>query len=306
MRSGMFMNSSKTANAASCDDALAETEGCAGMSEAPTTWRLIRSSPANGVRNMATDLALVRLAEVPVLRLYSWSPPALSLGYHQKLEDIDREQCAELGIDIVRRPTGGRAILHAQELTYAVIVPSAHPWCRAEVVSVYEQISGALLQALRQLGVPAEMAAPSPQREKAYAGRVACFARSVRHEICVYGRKLVGSAQRRFRTGLLQHGSILTGPAHERLEELLRIQSGSAAGVKQAAISLQEVLGDSPELPLLEDAVVEGFKRFFQITFVESTLTQAEAKQCEQEARSLQESLGARGSYLTRSQDRVL
>ncbi len=259
------------------------------MPDLPQTWRMLRSSPAPGVENMATDMALLREVREPVLRLYAWSPPAISLGYHQKISEIDTRRCATLGIDVVRRPTGGRAILHAEELTYAVILPADHPWFADGVYRVYERISGALLQALQTMGLPAVLAAPESSSEKKYARRAACFARSVRHEISVHGRKMVGSAQRRFREGLLQHGSILTGPAHEQLEQLLMQPASPDAGpgLRQTAICMQDVLGRQPGLDEVVAAVISGFETFFQIELVESTLTQAETERREQEAQAL-------------------
>ncbi|RME01602.1 MAG: hypothetical protein D6814_01155, partial [Calditrichaeota bacterium] len=104
------------------------------------TWRLILDGPADAFTNMATDVALVECVSRPVLRLYAWHPWAISLGFHQSLKAIDRQRCRQEGIDVVRRPTGGRAVLHAEEITYSVVVPSDHPWYQLGVQEVYRQI----------------------------------------------------------------------------------------------------------------------------------------------------------------------
>lgn len=177
------------------------------------TLRLIVDrTPRDGFYNMALDEVLARAAGAgerrPAVRFYGWSPPAVSLGYNQDDADIDRAACAAAGIDVVRRPTGGRAVFHKDELTYCVAAPADDPLLGGTVLETYRTIAAALLAGLRNLGVAADMvrseaAAPGPARA------ASCFAAAGRYEITAGGRKIVGSAQRRIGGALLQQGSVL-------------------------------------------------------------------------------------------------
>lgn len=167
----------------------------------------------DGATNMARDRAVWRAreegeTESPFLRLYAWSPRALSLGFHQPAADVELDHFQRREIEVVRRPTGGAAVLHADEITYALSAPLGVAGLGRSVHEIYDAVAGALVDALRELGVRAECGG---------AGRpegFACFGAAGGHEITVDGRKLVGSAQRRGRAAFLQHGSILTGPGH--------------------------------------------------------------------------------------------
>jgi len=213
-----------------------------------THLRVIDDGPRSGVVNMTRDAELLARHDpeaAPILRLYRWSPPAVSLGYNQQPEDFDPERIAALGFDLVRRPTGGRAILHAQELTYAVIGASPSPLFGDSLHSTYQRINLALLAFLDGLGLAAEVSAGESRDQ--VTGPV-CFQSAGQHEVKVGGRKLIGSAQRRAGGVFLQHGSILTGPAHQRLLECLgedRNGATSAAeeGLAKVATDLGELLG---------------------------------------------------------------
>ena len=213
-----------------------------------TRLRVIDDGPCSGVVNMTRDAELLARHDpeaAPVLRLYRWSPPAVSLGYNQQPEDFDAERIAALGFDLVRRPTGGRAILHAQELTYAVIGASPSPLFGDSLHSTYQRINQALLAFLDGLGLAAEVSAGESRSQ---ATGPVCFQSAGQHEVKVGGRKLIGSAQRRAGGVFLQHGSILTGPAHLRLLDCLggdRRGTTCAAeeGLAQVATDLGELLG---------------------------------------------------------------
>ncbi len=163
----------------------------------------------------------------PILRLYSWKPYAISLGYQQKDDEIDMDACRKEGVDVVRRPTGGRAVYHAEELTYAVIQrfePSQG------VYAVHNAIIELLVDALRPLtGEKLQLTsneAGKTTREvykEGLATNIACFASISRHEVTYDGKKVIGSAQRRFGNAVLQHGSILLDKEHLRLPEFLKI-----------------------------------------------------------------------------------
>ena len=189
-------------------------------------WRWIEDGPASGGQNMTVDETLALSAEPldpPILRVYAWDPPAISLGFHQPLGSIDLVRCEADGIDVVKRPTGGRAVLHHEELTYSVVIPSGHPLYRFSIPELHRKIGLSLVQGIRLLGVPAELSRPSVDWASHYRTAMAsgCFSATSKDEITLDGRKLVGSAQRRYASAVLQHGSILIGDAHLRLPDYL-------------------------------------------------------------------------------------
>ena len=165
----------------------------------------------------------------PMLRLYSWKPHAVSLGAHQRSSDIDEDACARLGLAIVRRPTGGRAIVHANELTYSVIVPLTTAEAPQRTIhDVYRDVHTILLKALHLLGAKEVDFEKTQTDFRAHYrnGSVAmpCFASSARYELQWGKRKVVGSAQKLYGGSVvLQHGSVLLGAGHERLAEILNI-----------------------------------------------------------------------------------
>ena len=184
--------------------------------------RVILDGARTGEANMAADRRLLdghRPGDDPVLRLYRWDPPAITVGYNQNLEDFDAAAARAAGYDVVRRPTGGRAILHADELTYAVVGSSPGPLFGDSLHAVYMTINRALVAFLAELGLAAEI---SEGEDRADARGLVCFRSAGRYEIGVAGRKVVGSAQRRTRGCFLQHGSILAGPGHLELLRFLR------------------------------------------------------------------------------------
>lgn len=229
----------------------------------PSLWRLIRSAPADGPTQMATDEAIWRaVAEgraLPTLRLYAWDPPCLSLGRHQRADEADRAALAAAGYGLVRRPTGGRAILHIDELTYSVALPLNHPLARGGVLESCRNLSQGLLAALEILGV-AE-ARVHQQKPPPSAGPV-CFETPGEFEIVVGERKLIGSAQARGYGALLQHGAIpLTG-------DIARICAFLAAPadpvrVRARATTLSEALGREVSWEEAAEAVAMGFARAF-------------------------------------------
>jgi lipoate-protein ligase A len=177
-------------------------------------WRVLDTGPADGFTNMAVDEALLELFTTEgaptTVRFYGWSPPALSVGYGQSLEqEIDLRQCTALGIDVVRRPTGGRAVLHDHEVTYSVVISGDDPLVSAGVLAAYLTISRAMIRGLWYLGINAELlplrrGSPLPSHQASPV----CFATPSSYEVAVRGRKIIGSAQRRARDAIMQHGSI--------------------------------------------------------------------------------------------------
>ncbi|MDZ7345065.1 MAG: lipoate--protein ligase family protein [candidate division KSB1 bacterium] len=186
-------------------------------------WRFLDTGGQAGDYNMALDAAMTRggFCVEPTLRVFHWQPSCISIGYHQKAEEIDLEKCQILGIEVVRRPTGGGAILHAQELTYSVIIPATHPWFQILPLDLYRRLGEAIAAGLRRLGVDVSFAPGERLRVPGRPLRTACFASAGRNELLAAGKKIVGSAQRRFRQGTLQHGSVLIDEAHRALPDFL-------------------------------------------------------------------------------------
>jgi lipoate-protein ligase A len=192
-------------------------------------WHLwVDDAPRPGFLNMAIDETLLRLAETDgagVLRLYRWAPACLSFGRHEPARRrYRRDRIAERGLDVVRRPTGGRAVWHDAELTYAVAAPAATFGTLAES---YLAIHGTLACALAQLGLSPVLAAPPARAAAPDAG--ACFAAPAGGEVLVDGRKVIGSAQLRTRTAFLQHGSILL-EGDQRLVAEVSTRAGAEGG----------------------------------------------------------------------------
>lgn len=198
------------------------------------------------------------------LRLYAWSPPCLSLGYAQPMQDADLDRLGDLGWDLVRRPTGGRAILHTDELTYAVIGPMSDPELTGSVLESHLRLSRGLVAALEELGLArltrSNATAPDPE------SRPICFENPGPYEILAQGRKLVGSAQLRRQGAVLQHGSLpLTGDL-TRICQVLRYEGEperrEAGGRLQAkAATVEGVLGRPVSWEEAAQAFETGFRR---------------------------------------------
>ncbi|MEO8393407.1 MAG: biotin/lipoate A/B protein ligase family protein [Chloroflexota bacterium] len=237
-------------------------------------WRLIYDQPTLGARNMAFDeaiLASVSAGDVPpTLRLYAWNPPCLSLGYGQHAREADTDRLAERGWQIVRRPTGGRAILHTDELTYSLALPSDDPLAQANLVESYRQISRALLIALECLG--AQVQAIRAEPNTVHPLNPICFETPSHYEITVAGRKLVGSAQVRRKQGILQHGTLpLTGDISRICDVLVYLdeitRAAAKADVHARALTLEEALGVAVDWQTVAAAVVDGFAQAFDLDF---------------------------------------
>src|SRR5262245_24511652 len=211
---------------------------------------------------MALDEALLRgrieKRSLPTLRFFAWAPPTLSLGYGQSLDRrIDLEAATTLGIGVVRRLTGGSAILHEGpdlEVTYSVVAASGDFAGADDLLATYRWIGAALERGLRRLGAPAAMVPVQPSDPAALPAF--CFARTGSYELEVAGRKLVGSAQRRQGDAFLQHGSIMLGAAPDRLR---RVFPGDADPLR-GMTTLEAVLGRRPSFEETAAALAEGFR----------------------------------------------
>jgi lipoyl(octanoyl) transferase len=175
------------------------------------TWRLMITPPAHGAVNMAADEAILESVgsgqNLPTLRLYAWEPACLSLGYAQPFTDVDIPRLQERSWEVVRRPTGGRAVLHTDELTYSVIAPLSEPRVAGTVLESYHRLAQALVETLSLLGMQVMVNGDSTSPPHANPNPV-CFEVPSIYEITVGGKKLIGSAQARRKEGVLQHGSL--------------------------------------------------------------------------------------------------
>lgn len=244
------------------------------------SWRLLVDGAASGPWNMAVDEALlgaVAAGTAPCsLRFYRWSPPCLSLGYFQPFEIVDLDACTRLGVEVVRRPTGGRAILHDAELTYSIALPAQVLGNDAGILPSYHRISRGLQAGLASLGVMTAMADESGARRPGHEGPI-CFDRPSAHEILLGGRKLVGSAQMRRGGAILQHGSVLIDARMDRLVACLRNRpKESSAAMAALAVGLAEV--GVASVKDLVAAISSGIAREFHAELVPGALADQERR----------------------------
>ena len=215
------------------------------------SFRLIYDGEHPGDVNMARDEAISRAVSagsaMPTLRFYAWAPPAISIGQAQKYDTIDHGACARDGVGLVRRSTGGLAILHTDELTYSVALPKEHPIAEGDLMTSYRRIADAILVALARLGVQDARASRVAREDKAKTG--VCFEAPSDYEVVGTGRdgvtrKLVGSAQWRRVDGVMQHGSLpLVGDIARITRYLLDTPSPEA--VREHAMTLEDATGQS-------------------------------------------------------------
>jgi lipoate-protein ligase A len=240
------------------------------------TWGFENSGPCSGAFNMLRDRELAQLVsrgEIPAtLRLYAWRPYAVSYGFHQHEDEFDTAKLKAEGIDLVQRPTGGKAILHAEELTYCAVLPMYDRSPR----ELYEFINKGLLAGVQNLGIKAHLTEQNVSLTGGFAdpSMVACFSSSARSEVLVGTRKILGSAQRRLGSVILQHGSLLLGPAHREIVNYLaakdeprlaaireRLEGGAidAFSVLQSRITYDEAVA----------AIRKGFEDALTVEFQE-------------------------------------
>lgn len=211
--------------------------------------------------NMALDASLLDLCERDptggFLRLYQWAPPALSLGFFEPADSIDWDRAAQSGIEVVRRPTGGRVVLHRGDLTYSVVVPRQ----AASVGSVYAWVSERIAAGLRSLGAMVELARGVPARSVERAKP--CFLSASRHEIVFGGRKAVGSAQRVGRNATLQHGSIPLDNGYLAVVDYLRCGEGQRSVLRKDMLAgtacVEEIVGAPVDPAAVAEALIEAF-----------------------------------------------
>jgi lipoyl(octanoyl) transferase len=233
-------------------------------------WIFIDSGPNTGAHNMSVDEELLNRAQAgdstPVLRFYTWSPPAVSLGRFQKLETaVNQDACKRRGFDIVRRITGGRAVLHNAELTYSVVSRIDNPLFPPDVLGTYKVIAAGLLAGLADLGIDAEMVSRGGSNA-ALVNKTdsspSCFSSPSWYEIVVRGRKIIGSAQRRLSHAFLQHGSILID-----YDPVLEAEVICGGGSDGRVTSVRRELGREVSGDEVKQAILTGFSRELGITW---------------------------------------
>jgi len=247
-------------------------------------WRLLGAIDADGFLQMAIDhvlLEAVAAGESPAtIRCYRFAPPCLSIGRFQPLAHVDLKACEELGIDVVRRPTGGRAILHMDDFTYMVALP-ATPELPDSVEKSYEVICRGIIAGLRRFGIEAELV---KRPRKAGNDDMACFSIPASADLALKGRKLCGSAQVRSKGGVLQHGSMLLRKNTDILFKLLPPEPGKEKikrkDYEESCISLEE-MGLKARWEDLEKAFIFGFSEVFGVRMVPGGLSDEEMRRTE-------------------------
>ena len=245
-------------------------------------WRLLNTGPACGATNMAIDeailLAVAKGLVPPTLRLYAWEPPCLSLGQAQSCSQVNWEACVARGYTVVRRPTGGRAILHTDELTYSVTAPETEPRLEGGIVASYRRLSEGLLEGLRLMHVPG-IEAHHPEAEKAPTSTASqgpvCFEEPSTYEITVAGKKLIGSAQVRREGVVLQHGTLPLVGDIARICDVLT-PPPNPARVRARASTVQGVLGRAVSFDEAAEAIAQGFASALNVEWAPGDLASAE------------------------------
>jgi lipoate-protein ligase A len=240
-----------------------------------STWRLIIDGPADGAWNMAVDRAVLAAHESgdvpPTLRLYRWDRPTVSLGRFQATGDVDAAYCEARGIGVCRRPTGGRGVLHDDELTYSAVAGVRDGLPRG-VSASYRVLCSALVAAYRSLGIDAALT----PRERGSRGAGACYLHATHADLSLGAAKLSGSAQVWKGSSCLQHGSFVISRDVEREARVFRLDAAAAAALDECTVTIERVTGARPAEVALIEALSTGFEQAFGADFMPGSLTDAE------------------------------
>jgi lipoate-protein ligase A len=254
-----------------------------------TDWRLLITPPAHGAWNMAVDESILehigRGASIPTLRLYAWTPACLSLGHAQPIADVDMQRLRQHGWEIVRRATGGRAILHTDELTYSVIAPADEPRVEGSVLESYNRLAQALVRAVQSLNLPVEIKETISQASS--ATNPVCFEVPSTYEITVNGKKLIGSAQARKRDGVLQHGSLpLTGDLTRICQGLVfeneTARDHASLRLLERATTVESALGRAVSWEEAAQAFIQAFEAQLGLSLKNGELSESELKRADE------------------------
>jgi lipoyl(octanoyl) transferase len=245
-------------------------------------WRLIvDDAPGSGVWNMAVDRAIhdarAEDSVPPTLRIYEWDRPTVSLGRFQDASGVDLGFCAEHGVDVVRRSTGGRGVLHDEEVTYSVVASVADGVPRG-VAASYRYLCAGLEEAYRILGIEAGLT----RRARGDAASAACYLHATPADLSVGDRKLSGSAQVWSDTTVLQHGSFTVTRDLTLESAIFRMDGPGLHTMAASTATLVDQLGQAPERAEIVDAIREGFERGLGITLAPAGLTKAETARVHQ------------------------
>lgn len=260
-----------------------------GSQKQSSTWRYLDTGFLSGCENMAIDEAIFLSCQqgksLPTIRLYGWTPPAISLGYFQKAENaINFEACKRRGVDVVKRLSGGRAVLHDKELTYSLICPEGTPPFGKTILETYKTISMCLISALKNLNLDVKWVT---SKEKHSSFRhlndktVSCFSSPSWYEITVEGKKICGSAQKRGGGTWLQHGAILLEHDVEMLVEVLKSGKSKQEFMDEicsSTTSINNHLGKKIDFYELKALVLKGFEANLGIILERGNLTSHEYK----------------------------
>jgi lipoate-protein ligase A len=254
-----------------------------------TLWRLIITPPARGAWNMAVDESILehigRGESIPTLRLYAWTPACLSLGHAQPFTDVDMVRLKERGWEVVRRATGGRAILHTDELTYSVIAPVNEPRVEGSVLESYNRLAQALLLAVKNLDIPVEM--KEGKANDSGTPNPVCFEVPSTYEITVNGKKLIGSAQARKKEGVLQHGSLpLTGDLTRICQALVfeneSARENASKRLLERATTVESALGRGVSWENAAQAFVDAFEAQLGLRLERGELFESESRRADE------------------------
>ncbi len=238
-------------------------------------WHFINSGTNTGNYNMQFDIELAKNCNPSeaFFRIYRWNPYCISLGANQSFDDINQDKTKADGIDIVKRPTGGRAILHAEELTYSVVLPYNFELSPREI---YFRISNALMRGLEiynPILAKSQLEDYQPNFPKLLEepSGVLCFASTARNEVKFNGKKLIGSAQRKLNNVILQHGSILCGPFHKKLVDYINsdevTKDALSLELNNKTTELGTILNEEVDYQKLKTCLIVGFELEWQIKF---------------------------------------
>lgn len=253
------------------------------------TWRLLLTPAARGAWNMAVDESILehigRGESLPTLRLYAWDPACLSLGHTQPFADVDTARLKARGWEVVRRATGGRAILHTDELTYSVTGSAQEPVLAGGVLESYNRLAQALFLAVKDLGLAVEIK-EGKSNDNTIPNPV-CFEVPSTYEITVNGKKLIGSAQARKKEGVLQHGSLpLTGDL-TRICQALVFESESAREeaskrLLMKATTVESVLARALPWEMAAQSFIHAFETQLGLCFEKGELSESETRRAEE------------------------
>ncbi|OCS85491.1 lipoate--protein ligase family protein [Caryophanon latum] len=249
-------------------------------------WYFMNSGKCRGSYNMAMDEALLTFHSEgqipPVIRFYEWAEPTLSIGYFQTAaRDINLEAVQAQGIDFVRRPTGGRAVLHEHELTYSVIVSEEHPDMPKNVTEAYRVISEGILSGFHELGMEAYFSVPESKEQLDDLKKpksAVCFDAPSWYELVVEGKKVAGSAQTRQKGVILQHGAILLDVDIDKLLSVFKFESDEQKAIMrdklvQKAVAINDLTDAHITAAQATEAFRRGFEQSLQIELVPYELT---------------------------------